>query len=63
MRLVSAKTVFFAFCGVRSGNPGRWTGQRRNVEYPSRFLYLTPTDFYLWGDLKKTVYARDTRTL
>jgi hypothetical protein len=38
--------------------PGRWIGWRGSVEYPPQSPGLTPLDFYLWGDLKNTVYTR-----
>ncbi|XP_042225978.1 uncharacterized protein LOC121868990 [Homarus americanus] len=43
--------------------PGRWIGRTGNVDYPPLSPDLTPLDFYLWGNLKNTVYAKKPSTL
>jgi hypothetical protein len=41
------KPVIIAFCGVRSGNPGRLKEQRECVEYAPQSLDFTQLGFYL----------------
>ena len=42
----------------------RWIGWRGSAtKFPPRSPDLTPLDFYLWGTLKNTVYARKPQTL
>ena len=40
----------------------RWIGRRGSIEYPPRSPDLTPADFFLWGVLKNSVYAKKPRT-
>jgi len=42
--------------------PNRWIGRRGSIEYPPRSPDLTPPDFFLWGVLKNSVYAKKPRT-
>ena len=42
----------------------RWIGRRGSAtEFPPRSPDLTPLGFYLWGNLKNTVYATKPHTL
>lgn len=37
----------------------RWIGRGGPVPWPARSPDLTPLDFYLWGELKRLVYATE----
>lgn len=37
---------------------GKWIGRYSNYQWPPRSPDLSPLDFFLWGYLKETVYAR-----
>ena len=36
--------------------PGNWIGRGEPVEWPPRSPELTPSDFFLWGQIKGKVY-------
>jgi len=42
---------------------GHWIGRRDTFEFPPRSPFLTPLDFYLWGNLKDVVYRKKPATL
>jgi len=39
--------------------PGRWLGRNGPQRWPPRSPDLTPLDFFLWGHIKKVVYATE----
>jgi len=43
--------------------PQRWIGRAGRVHWPARSPDLTPLDFYLWGHVKKIVYATPADTI
>lgn len=43
--------------------PSRWIGRSGPISWPARSPDLTPLDYWLWGDLKRRVYATQPRTL
>ncbi|CAK9801642.1 hypothetical protein ANTPLA_LOCUS2883 [Anthophora plagiata] len=42
--------------------PNSWIGRTGRVAWPSRSPDLTPTDYFLWGHLKKVVYCEQPTT-
>lgn len=43
--------------------PGRWIGRGGPKDWPPRSPDLSPLDFFLWGYLKRTVYASRPRNI
>lgn len=43
--------------------PERWIGRNGPVAWPPRSPDLTPLDFFLWGEVKRRVYTRETNTV
>jgi hypothetical protein len=41
----------------------QWIGRGGPVQWPPRSPDLTPMDFFLWGHIKETVYAKPTTTI
>lgn len=48
-----------AYLGSEYGD--RWIGRGGPVAWPARSPDLTPLDFYLWGEVKRLVYERDSK--
>ena len=44
-------------------SPNGWIGSRGPIEWPTRSPDLTTPDFFLWGVLKKKVFAHKPRTI
>lgn len=42
--------------------PQRWIGRGGPVPWPPRSPDLTPSDFYLWSELKRLVYREEYQT-
>lgn len=42
--------------------PGHWIGRGGPIAWPARSPDLTPLDFYLWGEMKRRVYATEYNT-
>lgn len=40
-----------------------WIGRGGPIPWPPRSPDLTPLDFYLWGEIKRLVYERESQTL
>lgn len=40
----------------------QWIGRGGPITWPARSPDLTPLDFYLWGDVKRLVYERESET-
>lgn len=43
--------------------PNQWIGRSGPISWPARSPDLTPLDYWLWGDLKRRVYATQPRTI
>ena len=43
--------------------PDKWIGRRGPIKFPPRSPDLTPTDFCVWGIVKKLVYSRKPRSV
>ncbi len=43
--------------------PSRWIGRSGPISWPARSPDLTPLDYWLWGDLKRRVYATHPHSL
>lgn len=66
-RMLSAtqmlRTVWTRWCArALPLTSSRWIGRGGPVAWPARSPDLTPLDFYLWGDVKRRVYATEFQT-